>query len=135
MAPRSKPTTSRKGKEIAEDSNAHKRARPAAPTYELYVSGEAKQQATIFSSWLAIAEREVDLDSLNHTTLSAIIHDNGWTQLCSKPHSIYMEVVREFMVNFTLQSPMRKRKMLMKRMFEGFGFLLAPMSLVTFTVS
>ncbi|KAL2454319.1 hypothetical protein Adt_48178 [Abeliophyllum distichum] len=58
MAPRSKPTTSRKGKEIAEDSNAHKRARPAAPTYELYVSGEAKQQATIFSSWLAIAERE-----------------------------------------------------------------------------
>ncbi|KAL2542704.1 Envelope-like [Abeliophyllum distichum] len=102
MAPQSKPSTSEKGKEIVDESNAHKIARPVAPTYELNVSGEAEQRATIFSSWSAIVEREVDLDSLNHTTLSAIIHDNRWTRLCSKPHSIYLEVVREFMVNFNL---------------------------------
>ncbi|KAL2480182.1 Uncharacterized protein Adt_33148 [Abeliophyllum distichum] len=102
MAPRSKPTNSRKGKEMVDNSNAHKRSCHAVPTYELYVSSEAEQRATIFSSWSAIEEREVDLDSLSHTTLSAIIHDKGWTRLCSKPHSIYMEVVRKFMVNFNL---------------------------------
>ncbi|KAL2542699.1 hypothetical protein Adt_03677 [Abeliophyllum distichum] len=100
MAPRSKRTTSRKGKEIAEESNAHKRAHHASPTYELYVNSEAEQRATIFSSWSVIAEREVDLDSLNHTILSTIIHDKGWIRLCSKSYSIYMEVVQEFMLNF-----------------------------------
>ncbi|KAL2541210.1 Uncharacterized protein Adt_02188 [Abeliophyllum distichum] len=30
------------------------------------------------------------------------MHDKGWTRPCSKPHSIYMEVVREFTVNFNL---------------------------------
>ncbi|KAL2518168.1 Uncharacterized protein Adt_14415 [Abeliophyllum distichum] len=100
MPSKSKPTTSGKGKEIAEESNVHKRARPAAPTYEAYVSEEAEQRATIFSTWSTIAEREVDLESLSHTTLSAIIYGKGWSRLCSKPYSIYMEVVREFMVNF-----------------------------------
>ncbi|KAL2532871.1 Uncharacterized protein Adt_06222 [Abeliophyllum distichum] len=102
MPPRSKPTTSRKRKEIAEESNVYKRARPATPTYKAYVNAEAEQRATIFTTWSVIAEREVDLESLSHTTLSATIHDKGWTRLCSKPHSIYMEVVREFMVNFNL---------------------------------
>ncbi|KAL2476779.1 Uncharacterized protein Adt_37515 [Abeliophyllum distichum] len=102
MPPRSKATTSRKGKKIAEESNVHKRACPAAPTYKTYVRAEVEPRATIFTTWSAIAEREVDLESLSHTTLSALIHDKGWTRLFSKPHNIYIEMVREFMVNFNL---------------------------------
>ncbi|KAL2470920.1 Uncharacterized protein Adt_39056 [Abeliophyllum distichum] len=62
-----------------------------------------RDERPFFPTWSVITEREVDLESLTHTTLSNIVHDKGWTRLCSKLHNIYMEVMREFMVNFNLQ--------------------------------
>ncbi|KAL2518941.1 Uncharacterized protein Adt_15188 [Abeliophyllum distichum] len=103
MPHQTKPTTSRKEKEVVEVSNVNKQALTCTPTYETYVSKEVVQRAATFAKWTLLSEREVDLESLACSIISAVVQDKGWTQLCSKLHSVYPDVVREFIANFNLQ--------------------------------